>query len=103
MDPELTVTKAFPARGLRWWIAWATSSLPVPDSPSIRIVDFDGAAIRTSSKTRCIGADFPTIRSRPRRWKSSARRRRVLLGEPTLLAPLRTVRMTSSFWNGFGM
>src|SRR4029453_9990437 len=37
MAPQFTVTKGFPARSEPPWIARATSSLPTPDSPSIRI------------------------------------------------------------------
>ena len=35
----LTTTNGRSARALRRWIAWATSSLPVPESPWIRTVD----------------------------------------------------------------
>ena len=42
-------------RRLWWCIALATSSLPVPLSPRIRMLLFDGAARRMSSKTCCIG------------------------------------------------
>ena len=65
IEPELTVTNGAPERGECVWIARATSSLPVPLSPSTRIVDLDGPARRTSSKTRRIPSDFPTMRPRP--------------------------------------
>ena len=42
IEPELTVTKGAPERGECVWIARATSSLPVPLSPSTRIVDLEG-------------------------------------------------------------
>ena len=44
IDPELTVTKGPSARREWWWIALATSSLPVPLSPRIRMLLFAGAA-----------------------------------------------------------
>jgi hypothetical protein len=36
MAPQLTVIIGRSRRGLAWWMARASSSLPVPDSPSIR-------------------------------------------------------------------
>ena len=42
-------------RGLRSWMARATSSLPVPVSPVISTLLFVGATRRMSSKTACIG------------------------------------------------
>ncbi len=30
---QLIATNGNAARGLNWWMVWATSSLPVPDSP----------------------------------------------------------------------
>ena len=42
IEPELTVMKGAPERGECVWIARATSSLPVPLSPSTRIVERDG-------------------------------------------------------------
>ena len=63
MEPELTVTNGPEARREWWWIALATSSLPVPLSPRIRMFDFDGAAREISSKTSCIGFDLPTMLS----------------------------------------
>ena len=38
MAATLTATNGWPARSLRWWIARATSSLPVPLSPVISTV-----------------------------------------------------------------
>ena len=42
--PQLTVTNGLPARSEEPWIARAISSLPTPDSPSIRIGMLDCAA-----------------------------------------------------------
>jgi hypothetical protein len=40
---QWTVTSLALGRPLRWWMAWATSSLPVPLSPSIKTVARVGA------------------------------------------------------------
>ncbi len=50
-------------RGLSAWIARASSSLPVPLSPRIRIVEWLRAAVRARSNTACI-AGLLLIRSR---------------------------------------
>ena len=52
---QLTAKKVFPARAERAWMARATSSLPVPDSPRIRTVEFVGAIFSTRRKTSRIG------------------------------------------------
>ncbi len=54
MAPQLTVTNGLPARPLSPWMARAISSLPTPDSPSIRtaMLAFDAAARRPSEMTR---------------------------------------------------
>ena len=44
IDPELTVTKGPEARREWWWMAFATSSLPVPLSPRMRMLLLAGAA-----------------------------------------------------------
>ena len=49
--PELTVTNDRSLRAELLWMARATSSLPVPLSPVIRIVDRLGAAWMIRSKT----------------------------------------------------
>ncbi len=103
IEPELTVMKGAPERGECVWMARATSSLPVPLSPSTRIVERDGPARRTSSNTLRIPADLPTIRPRPKRSESSSRRRRFSSVRRRASEPLRRVRSTSSFWKGFGM
>ncbi len=50
-------------RGLSAWIARASSSLPVPLSPSTRIVELLRAAVRARSNTACI-AGLLLMRSR---------------------------------------
>ena len=54
MAPQLTVTKGRSRRGLAWWMARARSSLPVPDSPSIRTGMERGATRRARAMTRCM-------------------------------------------------
>ncbi len=65
IEPEFTVTNGAPARGECVWIARATSSLPVPLSPSTRMVEREGPARRTSSKTFRMLSDLPMMRPRP--------------------------------------
>ncbi len=64
IEPELTVTKGPSARREWWWIALATSSLPVPLSPSTRMLLLAGAASLISSKTFRIGFDLPMMLSK---------------------------------------
>ena len=45
------------------WIAFATTSLPVPLSPWISTVEFDGATRRTRRITSCIAGSCPIIPS----------------------------------------
>ncbi len=52
--PQLTVTNDFPRRSELPWIARAISSLPTPDSPSMRIGMFDFAARSASRTVRAI-------------------------------------------------
>ena len=61
---QLTATNGARARGLAWWIACAISSLPVPVSPSIRIV---GARRRDElhwSMTSCSFGEVPMMPSK---------------------------------------
>ncbi len=51
------------ARGEPWWMSSATSSLPVPDSPRMRIVASEPAAVRASSSMSVKIEERPTIRS----------------------------------------
>ena len=65
--PQLTVTKGLPARSDEPWMARAISSLPTPDSPSIRIGMLDCAARWPSRNTCFISADLATRSSKTRR------------------------------------
>ena len=57
---QLTATQG-PARPLASWIAWATSSLPVPVSPRIRTVEPSGPTCSIRSKTWRIRPFFETM------------------------------------------
>src|SRR2546425_1882432 len=65
------------ARGERRWIAAATSSLPVPLSPSMNTGESVGATLAMISLTRCMGGELPTssltVSSSPRRARSEWR------------------------------
>ena len=58
---QLTAMKALPRRGERSWSAFATSSLPVPDSPWISTVLETGAICSILTSTSWIGALSPTM------------------------------------------
>ncbi len=85
-----------------WWIAFATSSLPVPLSPTTRIVEREGATWAISWKTWSIFGLLPTS-SMKRPWSRSAvRSSRFSSSSRRLVRPF--ARMCSSCWlsNGFG-
>ena len=65
MAAQLIAWNGRPERPEREWIARATSSLPVPDSPLTRTVDCVGAIFSTRRKTSRIAALSPTAVSRP--------------------------------------
>jgi hypothetical protein len=73
MAAQEMVTKGPAARRLPAWRARATSSLPVPDSPSTSTVASVAATLRTCSRTRRIGSESPTMPegSRSRAWSAS--------------------------------
>ncbi len=81
--PAFTAMNGFPRRGLSLWIACATSSFPVPLSPSMITVLETGAICSILSSTSPIASDCPIrpvasvrrLRSRTRRtarYNSSA-------------------------------
>ncbi len=54
-----------PSERREWWCrALATSSLPVPLSPSTRMFEREGAASSISSKTFCIDLLLPMMLSK---------------------------------------
>ena len=64
MALQLSATKRLARRGLLWWMARATSSLPVPVSPVMRMVLPVGATVSSSWKRSRIGRLRPTIPSK---------------------------------------
>ena len=70
-EPELTTMKGLSRRGEFWWIAFATSSLPVPLSPETRIVEREGATCEMSWNTCSMRWLLPTS-SMKRPWSRSA-------------------------------
>ena len=54
MDAQLMAMKGFSRRGDRLWMARATISLPVPDSPVMATEALAGATFSISSNTRRI-------------------------------------------------
>jgi hypothetical protein len=62
---QFTATKRPSRRGLLLWIARATSSLPVPDSPRISTVALVFETCWRMSNTRCICGECPTMPSMP--------------------------------------
>ena len=59
--PQLSATNGRSRRGELKWIARATSSLPVPDSPVIRIVLVVPATVSISRKTAAITSLRPMM------------------------------------------
>src|SRR5437667_2454189 len=74
---QFTATNGLPRRGERSWIPRATSSFPVPDSPSIRTVEVTGAICSILTSTSWIGGDSPMIPVRCCSRRRSIRRRTV--------------------------
>ena len=70
MAPQLIARMRCSRRGLAQWIALATSSLPVPLSPTTSTLDRVGATNRICSNSRSIGADLPMMLSKPYRLSS---------------------------------
>jgi hypothetical protein len=65
MAPQLMGTKGRLLRRLLWWMARATSSLPVPVSPRMRTVASRWATRAAWSKTRSSAFELPTMPSKP--------------------------------------
>ncbi len=61
MAPQLSDTIGFSRRSELKWIAWATSPLPVPDSPVSRIVLFVRDTVSTILNTSSIDALRPMM------------------------------------------
>ena len=102
MEPEFTVTNGPSLRFELPWIDLATSSLPVPLSPRIRMLLFDGAALRIRSNTWRMERLLPMILSKPWRSRSCSFRSRFSAVSRRRSRPWRMVSRTSSFLNGLG-
>ena len=61
MAPQSTTTNGPSLRGDSRWMASASRPLPVPVSPSIRIVEPDAAMRGSSAKMRRMAAEAPTM------------------------------------------
>ena len=95
---QFSSTNGPAARALRAWISRATSSLPVPFSPMMRMRESLAAAWAMSSRTARIPALSPTIRSSMKRLSRSVRfsRRSV-----SMARALRTTVIVRSSESGF--
>ena len=71
---QLTLTRGPCRRGLRSWIAWARSSLPVPVSPRSSTALVVGATWATFARTSRMAGLWPTIASNPFSRRISVRR-----------------------------
>jgi len=101
MATQLSLTKGLSRRGLWWWMACATSSLPVPLSPQMSTVTSLSTTLCARSNTARIGPLWPTMLSKPK-WLSSRS-----LSESTsrtsarFSIALRTTMVSSPRWKGF--
>ena len=101
MAPQFTATKGMAARGESSWMARATSSLPVPDSPVRSTVVLVGATLRTWRRTSCSAGDDPTKFSSRKPSASSERSRRFSRERRSRSSALRRTSTTSSGLKGF--
>ena len=62
MAPQLTGTNGPSLRWLQPWMALATNSLPVPDSPWMSTGAMLGATLRMRCLTERMAADSPIMR-----------------------------------------
>ena len=99
--PQSTATNGAEARGLAWWIARATSSLPVPVSPVTSTVKSDGATRATSALIRAIISLGPIRSGREPASRTRSDRTRIVRRSPRSVMARRIDRMTSAFSNGF--
>ena len=71
---QLTAASRRSRRGLSWWIARATSSLPVPVSPRMSTVLSVGATCWIAARTAFIARLSPVSERRSRSARASSRR-----------------------------
>ena len=65
MAAQFTSTKGRPLRADSRWMARATNSFPVPDSPYMRTGAADGAALVIRSNTLFMTVDLPSMPWKP--------------------------------------
>ena len=98
---QLMATNGPSLRGLRWWMALATSSLPVPLSPVMSTVVSVSATRATRSYIFFIALLVPRMSSN-RCWSTTTRRRRFTSSRSARCLRARSmVRAMSSISNGF--
>src|SRR3954462_10672444 len=96
MAPQLTATEGPWRRGLAAWIARAAISFPVPDSPSMRTVESNGATCSISRLTAAIDDDDPVGHITPSNSLGhAALRSSALRATPSLCAPMHSTVCTT--------
>ncbi len=100
MAAQFMGTKGADFRELREWIALATSSFPVPDSPVMRTVASVFATLRTTWNTFSISWEIPTIFLKSTFSESSSLSRLFSVERVETCSALRTTSFSSSRLNG---
>jgi hypothetical protein len=100
--PQFTATKGPSRRGPRRWSARATSSLPVPLSPSMRTVVSKAAATSPARRSDSTMAGLvPMMREKSYRPTISSRRRRFSWSTVPTASARSMTSFSSSSRNGF--
>ena len=99
--PQSTGTNAFSRRALPQWIARATTSLPVPDSPRRSTETSEAATFRTRRLSSTIGFARPTRVTGPGSISSARRSLRFSLTSPPVRAATERARFSASASKGF--
>ena len=100
MAVQFTVTIFLSRRWLCWWMARATSSLPVPLGPVMSTVPMVGATWRMRSKMVRICGESPTSEAKPSRSASTWRRARFSRTMSSHFMALSTVTRMRSWRKG---
>ena len=103
MAVQFTVTILFWLRRLCWWMARATSSLPVPLGPVISTVPMVGATWRMRSKMSRMTGEAPTREANPSFSARACRRARFSRTMSCHCMALSTVSRMRSWRNGLVM
>jgi hypothetical protein len=92
------------ARGLFLWIAWAMSSLPVPDSPVMSTGRLLTATVLTVRRIRRMGSDPAMIPAKPSCWTRSVSPSALASCRSTAVSAARFTRLrNTSRSSGFSM